>query len=193
MVKVPDVGLTTLPIGHRCAADAAVDRGVDLGIVEIDLCRLELCLRRLQLRRRDALRCLRVVNGLLGTGIFLHELLLAPELDVAVLELRLGLRDRRLLDVDGRLKRRALERVEQVALLDVGTFREKLLVQEGGDARYDVDAVDRLNTAVEFVAVGHRPTFHLDHSDRGGSGRRRLCHRTRGGQYNSQERRSNQQ
>ena len=21
------------------------------------------------------------------------------------------------------------------------------------------------NTAVEFVAVGHRPTFHLDHSD----------------------------
>ena len=76
-----------------------------------------------------------------------------------------GLRDRRLLDVHGCLERRALQRVKQIALLDVGTFREKLLVQKGGHARYDVDAVDRLNTAVEFVAVGHRPTFHLDHSD----------------------------
>ena len=130
--------------GHRRTADPAIDRGADLGIIKIDLCALELCLRGLQLRRGDALRCLRAVDGLLATSIFLQQFLLAPELDIVVLELRLGLRDRGLLDVDGCLERRALQRVKQIALLDVGTFREKLLVQEGGQARYDVDAVDRL-------------------------------------------------
>ena len=117
-----------MPIGHRRTADPAIDRGADIGIIKIDLCALELCLRRLQLRRRDALRCLRAVDGLLGTGIFLQQLLRAPEFDIGVLELcGLGLRDRRLLDVHGRLERRTLERVKQIALLDVGTFREKLL------------------------------------------------------------------
>jgi len=93
-------------------------------------------------------------------------------------------RDSRLLLVYGRLVRRALERVQQIALLDVSAFREKLLLQVGAHARNDVDAVDRLNTAIEFVAVGHRLALHRDHSDRRGTGRHRLSQR-RCGQKNA--------
>ena len=56
---------------------------------------------------------------------FIHSSLRALELDVGVLELRLGLRDRSLLAVYGRLEWRLFERVEQVTFLDVGAFREE--------------------------------------------------------------------
>jgi hypothetical protein len=58
----------------------------------------------------------------LGPSIFLQQLLGAPEGSISVLELRLGLRDRRLLEVDRRLKRRALKGAKQVAPLDIRTF-----------------------------------------------------------------------
>jgi hypothetical protein len=74
---------------------------------------------------------LRGVDGLLGPGVLLQQLALAPELYFSVLELRRGLRDRGFLDVYDRLERRALQCVKQIPLLDVGTFREKLLSRSG--------------------------------------------------------------
>src|SRR5438046_2146652 len=104
------------------------------------------------------------------------------ELDVGIGELGLGLRDRSLLAVYGRLEWRFFERVEQVALLDVGALHKKLFVQPGRHTRYDVYAVGRLDPAVELVTLGHRLTLHRDHSDCGGTGRRGLCHCTWGDQ-----------
>jgi hypothetical protein len=49
------------------------------------------------------------------------------------------LRDRYILDVDGGLKGRLLEAVGQITLLHVRTFHEELLLQEGSDARHNVD------------------------------------------------------
>jgi hypothetical protein len=120
------------------------------------------------LRRCGPLRCLRIVHGHLRPGIFLNQLLRTPECGIVVLELGLGLRDRRLLDVDGGLEGRLFEGVEQVTLLHVRAVHEELLLQEGGDARYDVDAVDRLDPAVKIVALGHRPAFQRDHSEGAG-------------------------
>jgi hypothetical protein len=77
-----------------------------------------------------------------------------------VLELGLGLSDRRLLDVDSGLKGRLLEAVEQITLLHIRTSHEELLLKEGSDARRNVDAVDRPDTAIELKAlvIGRRST-----------------------------------
>lgn len=176
---MPDDGPTTLPIVTAVRPIRPSTGGVDLGVVEIDLRRLELSLGQTELGRCAALFRPCVVDGLLSAGGFVNQLLRPPKLDVGVLEHGLGLFDQRLLAIEGRLKGRPLKGVDEIALLDVGTFHEELLVQEASDARHDIDTVDRLDPAVEFVALCHWLVFDGGHADGGWTGRSKLRHRAR--------------
>ena len=73
---------------------------------------------------------------------------------LAFCKLRLELRDRRLLCLDVGLKRCLLEPVEHVALFHLRAFGEERAVDEGGDARDEIDAVGRLDAADEFARLG---------------------------------------
>ena len=88
-----------------------------------------------------------------------RELLRAPEVERVIFELGFGPRNSRLLDVDGRQKRRFFKAVEQVTLLDLATVHEELVLDKGRDARHGVDAVHRLDPGIEVVNVGHRSAF----------------------------------
>src|SRR6266851_4829108 len=68
------------------------------------------------------------------------------------------LRDRCLLDVDGGLKGRLLEAVEPITLLHIRTFHEELLLEEGSDARHNVDLL--LTLAAGLASLPRFLTFN---------------------------------
>ncbi len=163
--------------GQRRAADLAVDRRADLGVVEIDLRLLQRRLGAFDLRLKRLLARKRRVDARLLAGGRVEKLLGAAQRHRGIDELRLEIVDRRLLCRDVGLERRLLEPVEQVALLDLGALVEGALLDEGGDARDQVHAVGRLDAADEFERRAHRLRRDRGDADRGRAAGTRLLRR----------------
>ena len=83
----------------------------------------------------------------------LQQVLRALERQLGIAVLRFELRDVGLVVVDLRLKRRLLELVEQIALLDFGALDKKPLFEKGGDPRHQRHPPDRLNAPDELVGL----------------------------------------
>ena len=152
---------------------------MDLGIGEVDLRDAQLRLRRRQLRRLRTLGGGRIVDRGPLAGRRAQQRLRACELDIGVGEPGAGVGDRGLLLRHRGLERRALQAVQQVALLHLGAFGEQALLEERGDAGGQRDAVHRLDAADEFGCLGDRLARRAHHADRGRAARRL---RLRGGE-----------
>ncbi len=79
----------------------------------------------------------------------------------------LELRHLRLLRGEIGLERAALEPIELSPFLISAPSYEQALFQKRGDARDDIDAIDRLDPAEEFAGLGDRPPGRLDDADGG--------------------------
>jgi len=157
-------------------ADATGDRSFQLGELQIELGLADGGLLRGNRRLRDAL-CLRaLVEGLLRDGLVAHQLLAARE--VAFGERQVGARLRELCPGlrERRLEWPAVNGEQRIALLDDLSVLELDLVEIAGDARPDLDHVDRNKAPDIFVVVGHR-LLHGLRDRHGGRGRSRLLRR----------------
>lgn len=151
---------------HRCAPDLASHRRADQGVVEIDLRGLGLGLRDLHLGFEAALvRNRRVVDGLLpgraseqGPRAFGRQL--------GIFKRRLELRHLRLFRCEIRFERTALKPIELIACVDLGALLEQAPFQKCGDARNDIDSIDRLDPPEKFTAVGDRSPCRFHDADR---------------------------
>ena len=88
---------------------------------------------------------------LAGDG--LQQILRALERQLGIAVLRFELRDIRLVGVDLRLKRRLLEEVEEIALLDLGALDKQPLFEKGGDPGDQRHPPDRLDAADKLVGL----------------------------------------
>ena len=137
-------------LGVDGAADAAVDRAPDVGVVEVRLGLDEGGTGLLDRAGRRVEIGLGLVEHRLRRVLPLHQVELA-----AVLQLGVGLRglgDQQIALglVERRLELHLLDLVEQVARLDVLAFGEQHLVEEALDARPHLDLVHRLDAAGEL-------------------------------------------
>ena len=110
VVSAPELGRDDVAVGDRGAADLAVDRRVDLGIVEIDLRQLHLRLRGLHLGLEAALVGERGVVGRLLAGRPAEQGSRPVGGQLGVGQRRLQLRHLRLLRLEVGLERAALQR-----------------------------------------------------------------------------------
>ena len=127
---------------------------------------------RCDLGRLRALVGDRVVDRGSLAGRRAQQRLRAGKLDVGVGEPRAGIGDGGLLLRHRGLERRALQAVEQVALLHLGAFGEQPLLEERGDAGGERDAVHRLDAADELGCLGDRLARRAHHADRRRAARR---------------------
>jgi len=74
------------------------------------------------------------------------------------------------------LERPSFEPIEEIARLDLRPLGKKLLVEERTHAWHEIDALPRLDSSVELVALGYRLVFGRDHADRGRTLRRDFRH-----------------
>ena len=153
--RMPRAGADVVAGGDGGAADLAVDRRADLGVVEIDLRLLQLRLGAQDLRLQSAWALASAVSTVAcwPAGVF-SSAWARPSTICGVRKLRLELRDRRLLGLDVGLKRPLLQPVQQLTLLDLGAFGEQHLVEIGRDARHQVDPVGRLDAARYIRSTG---------------------------------------
>src|SRR5262249_38782248 len=138
----------------------------DFSVAEIDLGRLQLRLRRGDLRRQGALVRDVLVELLLLSGGRLQQVAGPRELLLGKSVLRLELGDIGFVGIDLGPERRLLEQIEEVALLDLGPLDKLPLFEKRGNARDQRYPPDRLNAADEFVALGDLLAFGPDHADR---------------------------
>ena len=103
------------------------------------------------------------------------QLLAALEVALGERDARLGRRDLRLGALDLGRVGRGIDGDEQIALLDQRAFAEMHGLHRAGDARADLDALDRLEAAGELVP--DRDVALLDHRDRNRRRLRRRCGR----------------
>ena len=147
--------------GEGGAADAAVDRRADVGVIEIELGLLERRLHLHDLAFGGVDRCLVLVDLALRTELALRQVHGAVVLELGIDELGLGDGEISLGLLDRRLELRLLDLVEQVARLDVLTLLEQDLFQEALDAGAQLDLVRGLDSADELEgladAFGHAP------------------------------------
>ena len=115
-----------------------------------------------------------LVELALGDGLLVPQALRALVLALGVRHARLRGGDLRLgaLDLGG--IGRGVDGDQQVALLDQRAFAEMHRLHGAGDARADVDALDRFEPAGELVPGGHVALHHGGDGNRRG---RRFSHR----------------
>jgi len=93
--------------------------------------------------------------------------------DLRVLKLSFELDDCRLFCLHIRLKWSLLKPIERFILLDLGALGKEPLIEKGRNARGEIDALDRLNTADIFARL--RDSFaHCGNDTNDGRLRRRL-------------------
>ena len=80
----------------------------------------------------------------------------------------------RLVGVDLGLKRRLLEQIEQIALLDLGALDKQPLFEKRGDPGDERHPAHRLDAADELVGLGDLLALGAHHADRRRPARRRL-------------------
>src|ERR1700716_755643 len=139
--------------GESGAADAAVDRRANVGVVEIELGLLQ---RRLQLHDLafgGVERCLVLVDLALRTELTLRQVHGAVVLALSIDELGFGDGEISLGLLDRRLELRLLDLVEQVARLDVLTLAEQNFFEEALDAGAQLDLVRGLDPADELEGL----------------------------------------
>ena len=104
------------------------------------------------------------IRLLAGDG--LQQILRALERQLGVAVLRLELRDIGLIEVDLRLKRRLLELVEEIVLLDLGALDKQPLFEKGGDPRNQRHPADGLDAPDELVGLRDLLPLGAHHPDR---------------------------
>src|SRR5262245_2010830 len=162
--------------GEGGAADAAVDRRADVGVVEIDPGLGERRLGLHDLARRGVDGGLVLVDRALRAVLTLVELDLPVVLQLRIGELGLGHGEVGLGLVDQCLKLHLLDLVEQVARLDLLSFLEFLpaverhLVEKTLDAGADLDFFDGLDAADKLEGLADALHGREPHAD-GGYGR----------------------
>src|SRR6185437_15353759 len=141
-----------------------------------------------KLRLQRLLRRERRIDGRLLTGRRREQRLGARQRQIGILQLRLDLRDRPLLGLDVGAEGSLLQPIEEIARLDLGALREEPLVEEGGDARHEVDPVGRLDAADELARRRDRGSPDLDDADRRWlAGLLGVCRRSRGERHGEQK------
>ena len=96
----------------------------------------------------------------------LQQVLRALERQLGIGVLRLQLRHIRLVSLDLRLKRRLLEAVEEIALLDLGALDEEPLFEKRADPGNERHPTHRLDAADELVGLGDLLALGAHHPDR---------------------------
>ena len=139
------------------AADAAVDRRADVGVVEIDFGLLERRLGLHDLGGGRVHRRLVLVDYGLGAELLLGQVQLPSVLQLGVGRFGLGRGEVGLGLLDQRLVLDLLDLIEQVAGLHVLAFAEQDLLEEALDAGAKLDLVDGLDVTDEFEGLARRP------------------------------------
>ena len=144
------VGPDQVADAERGAADPAGDRGVNLGVAEIDLRLLERRLRLLDLPPPPSDRAARRWSTSdFGNVVVLDQLLAALQLRRGVGAVRLGARELGPALGDDRLVRLLLDHEQEVAGANIGALLEQPLLEKSGDPRAQLDLVDGDHAAIE--------------------------------------------
>ena len=175
---------------ERGAPRAPVESSPDLGVAVLDARLFELRARRLDLGPGLRLGGDALIEGRLRDGVGAHQFPPALDLGGGVVEIGDAAVDLRLAQRDLGREGRLLDGEEQVVRLDRVAFVEVAGVEEAGDARADIDLVDRLDAADELGALGNR--LHGDALD-GDRRRRARLTRRRGGFLAAGERQHHRQ
>ena len=124
VASTPELGRHDIADGHRGAADLAVDRRADFGVVEIDLRLLLLRLRGKQLRLVDSFVGARAIDRRLLAGGCVQQRFGAAEKDRGVRSCALSCSTAASLAATSASNGPLLELVEQIAVLDFRAFHE---------------------------------------------------------------------
>src|SRR6185369_17831128 len=116
----------------------------------------------------------RAIDVRMLTGRCLQQVLRTFERLLGITVLRLQLIHSRLVGLDLSLKGRLLEKVEEIALLDLRALHKEPLFKKGGDPGDERYPPHRLDAADELVALSDLLTLGAHDADRRRPARRRL-------------------